>query len=807
MKTASLRWLAIVLVWGFQSTLSQSAKGVTLQGMGIKVEIGGVDGGLVGLSNELTGVVYEVQSIPFQIVTNQGELTPANCPGEQTARADEEVSFRYRCSDLQVVVSYELKRADHFLHKSYRVTNHGGQPVVIEKVTMWQAEFTPGFRDIHPHRSGSLGNVPLCFFLRDKTGGLFAGVENPYFELRLSGDNALHLPFEAYVPLSPGETYQTEQAFLGVYRSEGVFAFKELEYKHPRISSEQELLDWGEVWAMQELLRTIHPPYELSSPGYYINANTSMPFAEFGYALRPENKDFDYPMITLPMPKHEEKFWGWLENKWDTTAGKAFRQWVQKKGVPIEGLSVEELKQKHYRKMLQMAWWWMSHAPTEDYFVDWYRIYLDEVQKLKPIPAVQPATIWLGHAGFLQPSRDQYLETLGMDWPIEPNPNWAKLVTRIRSMGYKISAMDEPSRTYQIHNSAWKILLPDGLRLRSNCYANRKYAEWYAGIISDTINRYSLEHWGWDGHWLDGRIYALCQDESHGHVKEKCDYLVFRNIIWTMKEIRRRTRIPLRAAGGLSSAGPWGLKHVYENEHYGPHLPSFPEESLADKNRLYGWYAQSDRFIPHYKNMPEVHPRWDKHGLRYSLFSAFSMGDHAYLSEMIWFYKDKAREQADRDFFNEWVPWASRPENYRLIKYAPKRDLFGQPRTKSADRIDGSAHVEGDRGLVFLFNPSRERHQGGLIPLNRWIRLAEGKRYEVSEVYPEQGRSWGVYGYGEDLGVIVDAGSPLVLEIAATGKKVTKGRRGPEIPPGTPMAKAFLTREEVERLLAQQQQP
>ena len=39
------------------------------------------------------------------------------------------------------------------------------------------------------------------------------------------------------------------------------------------------------------------------------------------------------------------------------------------------------------------------------------------------------------------------------------------------------------------------------------------------------------------------------------------------------------------------------------------------------------------------------------------------------------------------------------------------------------------------------------------------------------------------------------------------GKKVTKGRRGPKIPTGTPMAKAFLNREEVERLLAQQQQP
>jgi hypothetical protein len=51
--------------------------------------------------------------------------------------------------------------------------------------------------------------------------------------------------------------------------------------------------------------------------------------------------------------------------------------------------------------------------------------------------------------------------------------------------------------------------------------------------------------------------------------------------------------------------------------------------------------------------------------------------------------------------------------------------------------LDGSAHILGDRGYIFLFNESGS-DQAGLVPLNEWIGLTSGAAYDVMQIYPDE---------------------------------------------------------------------
>ena len=109
--------------------------------------------------------------------------------------------------------------------------------------------------------------------------------------------------------------------------------------------------------------------------------------------------------------------------------------------------------------------------------------------------------------------------------------------------------------------------------------------------------------------------------------------------------------------------------------------------------------------------------------------------------------------------------WASDNHKYLFVK----RDLFRCP---GYDRLDGSAHIIGDRGFLFLFptgtqpNTHTPGNDDGLkaklqadpsvlrasIKINHWLGLDvdEVADYLISEVYPRQ-RILGVYRYGDEL--------------------------------------------------------
>lgn len=100
-----------------------------------------------------------------------------------------------------------------------------------------------------------------------------------------------------------------------------------------------------------------------------------------------------------------------------------------------------------------------------------------------------------------------------------------------------------------------------------------------------------------------------------------------------------------------------------------------------------------------------------------------------------------------------------------------KRDLFDCP---GYAPVDGSAHVIGDRGFLFLFPGGFDRNitrpkktVRASIPLNRWLGLKEDRSavYHITEVYPQPGTERGFYRYGDDFLHDMPKDSAVILSL------------------------------------------
>jgi hypothetical protein len=114
-------------------------------------------------------------------------------------------------------------------------------------------------------------------------------------------------------------------------------------------------------------------------------------------------------------------------------------------------------------------------------------------------------------------------------------------------------------------------------------------------------------------------------------------------------------------------------------------------------------------------------------GLRKSILSCISVSSHLQIGVGVKLLDDEPENQA---FFKKWTRWAN--DNHLYLR--TKQDLFGQP---CAVPLDGTAHMNEDRGYLFLFNESG-RDRVGAVPLNKHIGLTRGETFELETIYPQK---------------------------------------------------------------------
>jgi hypothetical protein len=157
--------------------------------------------------------------------------------------------------------------------------------------------------------------------------------------------------------------------------------------------------------------------------------------------------------------------------------------------------------------------------------------------------------------------------------------------------------------------------------------------------------------------------------------------------------------------------------------------------AAGDEIRIASRIRVQHHFFPHTLDWPLLFPSyaggnqpWPRGHLDYILLSAMSSATNL----LVYLPARTGIPADDQAEIRQWLDWGRQNEAFLKVR----RDLFDWP---APGRVDGSAHILGDRGLVFLFNPGRQTRAIRFSLNEGEIGLAGGGRYIVTQEHPPGG--------------------------------------------------------------------
>jgi hypothetical protein len=284
-------------------------------------------------------------------------------------------------------------------------------------------------------------------------------------------------------------------------------------------------------------------------------------------------------------------------------------------------------------------------------------------------------------------------------------------------------------------------------------------------------------------HWGDFLSVWQCNEPGHGHLPGKHSiYAQGQRMLRFNKELHEASPgIMLGADGGYTN--PQYVRYEDGRGHgtyYGGHFQSdhFPavepdlhlDRLYADMNRV--WVSGSHAIylrpwfrmincVNHFGQETHTH---DRAGFRYALLSALAMAGQVTFNDI----PDKMPESEIR-FAERWLTWARTNKDYlkQGDKLFDRSQHFADVWQGDADSLSGFAHIRGDRGYVFLMNPTPVEQ---IAELTLALDAAPSTHFVVQEVFPTattlQGPADGEYPQGGRLRLTVPGKQVRIVWIA-----------------------------------------
>ena len=732
--------IGIALLCGFTAC---GAELLRLENAHVAVEIDRESGGVRTIRDKEQALTYQVPGIGFTVTTDAGTLLSENAISVKEISG--EVELKFAGHGLEVALHYRLRPDDRFIEKWLVIQSADGKPYFLKEVVLEDVTAASPFSAIHFHDDQTIWRCPINFFLRGEKGGCFAGLEYPWWEHELRGKDGFRLGYKPNYPAVAGEVNTSEKYFLGVYRKEGISRYSHGPYpgrrkttlvdfkkdtglfQHfknkniPDEAMEPEVLDWGEVWAMQDFMRTVLPEQPLPEDGYWVWQN------------------------------------GWWASLFDPKPEIIDR---------LKAAGVHDIMTAH-------TWYGRGNHPSAEPYLSQMRAEPLGFPVDKGIAGLPGAA---GPAAGLHSPHNVFLDQFK---PGEFTPDFRappaveQFSEHGRKNGVHVSSFSLPG-IWLDQKPEWGSLDESGkpseylFGRKVSCPACDEYMKYLLAIHEAVFTKYQPRWWGWDGRWMSywevpsyrpgpkGLGADPCFAENHGHLPGDNFYREWKNIQSFLAEVRRRhPRMCLEEYLGLKRGGPWALPHLNADDGY-------YESNGADMNRLQTWHNQNDRFRPVYKNYAALFGD-NSRSFQFNVLTTISTTAYCQIGPG---YKALALAE-NQDFLKKWRAWAT--TNFAYLKV--KRDLFECP---GYSPVDGSAHILGDRGFVFLFPDgfdkkiAPEKTIRASIPLNRWIGLKEDRTaiYQITEVHPNAGADRGTFRYGEDFLYDMPKDSAAILSIA-----------------------------------------
>jgi len=201
---------------------SEAARPHVLRNATIKLTVSG-GGCLESVENIPAAETYTFSSDVFTVDTDHGALSNKYTKPSRVTADGQRMEFCYEFRSAKgvdkvgVSLIYTLGPESAFFRRCLKITNP--TPLRLKNLVLANTAFAkPATENVH---YVTFIAAPTVEFIRFDKGGLFTGIENPYFKADLS-EQGVALGFEPALILKPGEGYTSEPQFMGVYTKSGV---------------------------------------------------------------------------------------------------------------------------------------------------------------------------------------------------------------------------------------------------------------------------------------------------------------------------------------------------------------------------------------------------------------------------------------------------------------------------------------------------------------------------------------------------------------------------------------------------------
>jgi hypothetical protein len=222
-------------------------------------------GNLSLISNLHANKEYLLRKWGFAIQLEDRELSSESAGKASLKRAMETAQVTYDYPDYEVVLIVQPVSVHGFTEYVLKVRHKEKMSFYVRRVTCGEFQFRDSFQQVILHTDGTILGTPINFFLRETEGGIILGLAYPYQELE--GDDersSFRLGYEVEAPVAAGHEFETEPLFIGTYRYEGIGIFKPPnKFPYRFVTPNPEERDLGEIWTMQDYVRTKVPYYSV----------------------------------------------------------------------------------------------------------------------------------------------------------------------------------------------------------------------------------------------------------------------------------------------------------------------------------------------------------------------------------------------------------------------------------------------------------------------------------------------------------------------------------------------------------------
>jgi hypothetical protein len=269
-----------------------------------------------------------------------------------------------------------------------------------------------------------------------------------------------------------------------------------------------------------------------------------------------------------------------------------------------------------------------------------------------------------------------------------------------------------------------------------------------------------------DGGWFTSIIPVDCASDRHDHLPGDSNYACQRALAQWIAEVRRQyPREYIFMCRPPMDLGVWSLRNVDACFTLLETGTGSSNLAAGDAIRTWSRTRLHRDFFPHYLDQPLLFPSrsnrnappdWPKSKLDYILLSALSSSPN----QLYYLPTKTGIPAADKAEIRKWLDWGRKNIAYLQVR----KDLPDWP---AAGKVDGSAHLCGDRGLVFLFNPSKEARDGHFDLTEDSIGLRGQGTFQIRQTHPPSDRSVQL-AHGKPVAWPIPGETAVVLQLQPT---------------------------------------